>query len=206
MRHDHFTNDEILWNVHTHLQKTPLEELQSFCNNDRLPWHTLCLNVLGDLSLGTIIRTSHCLGAKSVIIFGRKKIDNRSMVGSQNYTNIVKISGINDDLSFDRDKFFQTLIERNLCPIFIETNGIQMDKVNWQEHVDLLHENKMQPCLIMGNESVGIPEDFMNNCPIKHALRVSIPQRGVIRSLNVAVAHGIASWHLINEVHNWKNC
>lgn len=201
LRKSHFNSP---LNVHNHLQHYSVDELQEISLHDRLPWHTLCLNVLGDLNTGTIIRTNHCLGASSVIVFGRKKIDNRSMVGSGNYIHVEKITGIFDDLTFDSQKFFETISNKQLAPVFVETGGLNINEINWQTHVNQCLQNDLQPCLVMGNETNGIPEDILDyykNCP--HSLKVSIPQRGVIRSLNVGIAHSIVAWHMMNEVKSW---
>jgi tRNA G18 (ribose-2'-O)-methylase SpoU len=89
------------YNVHDHLKHLNVEDLVQFSQNDRLPWHTMCINVTGDLNVGTMIRTSHCMGASSVLIFGRQKIDNRSLVGSANYIKVERIRSKTDDDTMD---------------------------------------------------------------------------------------------------------
>eukprot|EP00919_Chromeraceae_sp_WS-2016_P009629 GHVR01022615.1.p1 GENE.GHVR01022615.1~~GHVR01022615.1.p1 ORF type:complete len:121 (+),score=15.52 GHVR01022615.1:61-423(+) len=51
-----------------------------YCKS-RLPYDVAVLNVTGDLTLGSVLRTSVVLGARRVISFGRKKFDSRSSVG-----------------------------------------------------------------------------------------------------------------------------
>jgi tRNA G18 (ribose-2'-O)-methylase SpoU len=72
----------------------------------------------------------------------------------------------------------------NYQPVFIETGGTDITNMNWRglEH---------KPCLIFGNEGLGSPDYLMRDLP-----RVSINQRGVLRSLNVAVAAGIACYEI----------
>lgn len=179
------------YNVHDHLKGLSVEELQAISLTDRLPWHTMCLNVTGDLNVGTMIRTSHCMGAKSVIIYGKQKIDGRSLVGSANYVKVEKIPGI-DNEQLDADKFVSLLESRKLTPVFVETNGIPINKVTWKTRIEAMNYRGTEPCLIMGNETGGIPNElltaaqFLPNCVV-----VQIPQRGVIRSMNVAVAHAM---------------
>jgi tRNA G18 (ribose-2'-O)-methylase SpoU len=177
-------------NVHDHLKGMSVEDLQEVSRSDRLPWHTACLNVTGDLNVGTMIRTSHCMGAGSLLIFGRQKIDNRSLVGSANYIRIEKIKDDGDDLSSQR--FFWSLHERNLTPIFVEMGGMPLPTVNWPVRVEAIERRGFQPCLVMGNETGGIPRELIEAClPVPNSFMVSIPQRGVIRSMNVAVAHAM---------------
>lgn len=192
-------------NVHDKLQGLSVQELQEISLEDRQPWHTLCLNITGDLNVGTMIRTSHCLGASSVIVFGRQRIDNRSLVGSANYITVEKISACNENLELDLDLFVDVLKQRKLMPIFVEGGGISMDEFDWPYVINNFWWDKYEPCLIMGNETNGIPQNFIerftdNNgwCNI-----VSIPQKGVIRSFNVGVAHGIVASHMCSKIFGW---
>jgi tRNA G18 (ribose-2'-O)-methylase SpoU len=178
------------FNVHDHLKGLEIEELRAASDADRLPWHTACLNVTGDLNVGTMIRTSHCMGASSVLIFGRQKIDNRSLVGSANYIKVERIKDPDDEFSAQR--FFWSLHERKLTPIFVEMGGIPISQAGWPIRLDAISRRGFQPCLVMGNETGGIPEELISSClPMANSFVVSIPQRGVIRSMNVAVAHAI---------------
>lgn len=179
------------YNVHDHLKGLSVEELQEISSADRLPWHTLCLNVTGDLNVGTMIRTSHCMGAKSVIVYGRQRIDSRSLVGAANYVKVEKITGIENEV-LDVDAFVSLLNERSLTPIFVETNGIPINKVNWKTRIDAINRRGDEPCLVMGNETGGIPSDLLTAASyLPNSFTVQIPQRGVIRSMNVAVAHAM---------------
>lgn len=182
------------FNVHDHLKGLDLDELVQKSNLDRLPWHTMCLNVTGDLNVGTMIRTSHCLGAKSVMIFGRQKIDNRSLVGSANYIKVERIRSDLSDNGIDPLAFMESMESRNLTPIFVESGGISLPAVNWKLRISEIFRREMEPCLIMGNETGGIPDQILSlERLFPNSFRVSIPQRGVIRSLNVAVAHSVIS-------------
>lgn len=181
-------------NVHDPLKGLTVEELQALSLTDRLPWHTLALNVTGDLNVGTMVRTSHCLGATSVIVFGRQRIDNRSLVGAGNYIKFEKISGCDENLLLNFDKFSEIMSDRNLTPIFVEGGGINLPDIDWKICVEAINLRGSQPCLVMGNETDGIPQDFLDRVhEFPNSFVVSIPMLGVIRSLNVAVAHAIVS-------------
>lgn len=190
------------YNVHDHLKGMSVEELQEISLQDRLPWHTLCLNVTGDLNVGTMIRTSHCMGASSAIIYGRQRIDNRSLVGSANYIKVEKIPGmLNGEI--DIEGFRNILSDRRLTPIFVETNGIPLKNVNWPTRVEAISRRGNEPCLVMGNETGGIPQDLLDACvSLPNSFVVSIPQRGVIRSMNVAIAHSIVVSSMLSDM-NW---
>lgn len=190
-------------NVHDNLKGMSIPELQEHSLTDRLPWHTMCLNITGDLNVGTMVRTSHCLGATSVIVFGRQRIDNRSLVGAGNYIKFEKISGVDENLQLNFDKFAEIITERNLTPIFVEGGGLNLSDLNWKIHIETISLQGSQPCLIMGNETDGIPQKFLDRRhEFPNSFIVSIPQRGVIRSFNVGVAHAIVSGSMCSSM-NW---
>jgi tRNA G18 (ribose-2'-O)-methylase SpoU len=186
-------------NVHDHLKHLDVPELQKISEQDRQPWYTVCLNCTGDLNVGVMIRTSHCLGAAGVIIYGRQRIDNRSLVGAANYIKVIKIA---DDADLtDPLAFTQVLDEHNLTPVIVEQNGILFNQVNWQIRIEAINRRGKIPALIMGNETGGVPQDFLDACLLlPDSFVVSIPQRGVIRSLNVSVAHGIVAGAMCNSM------
>jgi len=189
------------FNVHDHLKGMSVENLQEISGRDRLPWHTACLNVTGDLNVGTMIRTSHCLGASSVLIFGRQRIDNRSLVGSANY---IRVEKIKDDWSDSCPaRFVQELACRRLTPVLVELGGQPLHKINWTIRSEAITNRGNQICLVMGNETGGIPPEFFDAClTMPNSFTVSIPQRGVIRSMNVAVAHAIIAGSMCAAL-NW---
>lgn len=188
-------------NVHDHLKHLDVPELQILSSQDRLPWHTMCLNVTGDLNVGTIIRTSHCMGASSVIVFGRQKIDNRSLVGAANYIKVEKVPALDDNLEYDPQAFVDALVSRNLVPVFVECGGHPAHDAPWATWIDAMTRRGQQLCLVMGNESGGIPPEILATGSLfANSHVVSVPQRGVIRSLNVAVAHSMVSGFLCSSM------
>jgi tRNA G18 (ribose-2'-O)-methylase SpoU len=193
-------------NVHDKFKGLTIEELKLISEEDRLPWHTICLNITGDLNIGTMVRTSHCLGATSVIVFGRQKIDNRSLVGAANYIKFEKILACNEKLELDPTILKDTLIERNLTPIFVEGGGTPLNQIDW--HSSFININRMgnEICLIMGNETDGIPNNILKLVDdFPNSGIVSIPQKGVIRSFNVAVAHAIVAGDMCSYMHWMDN-
>ena len=171
-------------NVHDHVKHLSVPELQEVSRQDRLPWHSCFINVTGDLNVGTMIRTSHCLGATSVTIFGRRRFDRRGLVGSANYIEVDQVQGMLDDLEVDRTAFYNMVHERRWLPVFVETGGMPLPLVPWQTLRDQIPGYEI--CLIMGNETGGIPRSILQD---PFGTVVSIPQRGVIRSMNVSTAH-----------------
>ena len=191
------------FNVHTELQSLPLEEVQKLYRDTAHDFSVCCLNLSGDKNIGQIVRSSSLVGAKSVIIFGRLTYDARPAVGSGNYIPIHKVNGINnkfthdpDKVKFTPDQFWATMAEHSTLPVFIEQGGVMLHEVDW----NVFPKNI---CFVMGPESKGIPEEFLD--PTKYRLNtsanppsfptiVSIPQGGVLRSHNVACAASMVLW------------
>jgi len=177
-------------NVHDHLKHLSVQELQEVSRQDRLPWHSCFINVTGDLNVGTMIRTSHCLGAASVTIFGRRRFDRRGLVGSANYIQVDQVEGMQDELAVDRTAFYNMVHERRWIPVFVETGGYPLSQINWHRVKEDAVRLGYEICLVMGNETGGIPNNILQD---PFGTVVSIPQRGVIRSMNVSTAHAVVA-------------
>lgn len=184
-------------NVHDHLKHLTVAELQDVSRQDRQPWHTCLINVTGDMNIGTMIRTSHCLGANSVTIFGRRRYDKRGTVGSENYIRVDRVSAMTDDTTCDAREFWNLVDSRRWLPIFAETGGTPLCDVDWQLIAQAATMLGREICIVMGNETNGIPNDFFR---AGHSTVVSIRQRGVIRSLNVSSAHAIISSAMCSDL------
>ncbi len=174
------------WNVRDDLKDLKKEEIQEIAKESTLPFAVLALNVTGELNIGMIMRTACLMGAELFIIYGHPKIDGRSTVGAHNWLNIKIVDArIPNSIELDYTKLYPTLAELNYQPIFFDTGGISIN--------DLDMKSILKPCLIFGNEGLGIPKEVIQNNTI-----VTIPQRGVLRSLNVSNAASIAIFHFSN--------
>lgn len=179
-------------NVHDHLKGYTVEELRDICYADRLPFGVCVLNVTGELNVGTIVRSALLTGANKVGIIGRRKYDKRGTVGSYNYIDVERVDGLNDDgLTINPDVFWGWMGANNFFPVFIEHGGMLLDDVDWDD-VERPHM-PCQPCLVFGNENRGVQDDLLND---DRGEIVSIEQRGVIRSFNVASAAAIVMYSL----------
>jgi tRNA G18 (ribose-2'-O)-methylase SpoU len=189
------------WNVHDDLKDKTLPELQKICKNDQLPFAVCALNVTGDLNLGMMMRTASLFGAERFIIYGRHNYDSRTTVGAQNYIEVVKSGSINHgELELDLSEFWHTMTDYCYLPIFFDNDGTSLYDFDFNV-IDTFNEwygmrpdgsqyNQYKPCLVFGNEGMGIPEELK-----KDRYVLTIPQRGVLRSLNVSAAASIAINH-----------
>lgn len=189
-------------NVHDEVKHLTVPELQELSLQDRLPFWVMCLNVLGDLNVGSIIRSSHLFGAEKVVVFGRRRFDSRSLVGAANYIEVEKVFGLRDNDSevIDSEKFQEFCSTNNIHPLFVEQGGVNVFEFDWKGVYNTCLLSGKKPMLVLGTENSGIPQDILDlNIP-KSVL--SIPQKGCIRSHNVAMAFATVAGQMIGKL-NW---
>jgi len=195
-------DDSNFWNVHDELKGLTLEQLQEVQSKESFPFAVCVLNLTGDLNTGMIARTACIHGAEEFIIFGRRKYDKRSTVGAQNYMKVTRIEGFKQWSKFNlcADKFNKAMDDLGYYPVAVEQDGARLDLLNAGEWTEILAHQApyKKPCLVFGNENQGIPEDILNEC----IYTLSLPQRGVLRSMNVSAAAAIAIYQVSNEM--WK--
>jgi tRNA G18 (ribose-2'-O)-methylase SpoU len=154
-----------------------------------------CINITGELNIGMMIRSACLLGAENFYIFGRKKFDKRSTVGAEKYINIVQYS-YDDPMTADMEinERLEYLLKWNSV-ILCEHGGREIGSYRTKQ---LYKEEVEHPIFVFGSESHGLPEVVSSN---PHFYKVSIPQRGVLRSFNVSAAMNIICWDFIKEMN-----
>ena len=175
---------EQMFNVRDELQHLSVEEIRK--HQPKNGFAVCVFNVLGDLNVGTILRSSVLFGADKFYVAGRNKLDRRSMVGAQNYIDIIKLD--NYDLSndtIDVSSTFDTIRKDGYQVVCCEIGGERSDDVDWKYY--------SKPCFIFGNEGIGLPEEAILNSDVV----TTIPQLGVMRSHNVSVASGIIMYEFM---------
>jgi tRNA G18 (ribose-2'-O)-methylase SpoU len=178
-----------------------LEQNRAICQVDRLPFSVGCINVTGCLNVGMMIRSACLLGAENFYIFGRRKFDSRSTVGAENYINVVQY--VFDDPINSDEQILTELRELNKTHsvILCEHGGYMLGGNDYK----MAYEGRPSPLFIFGSESHGIPKLITDQVandgyPEYEFDRISIPQRGVLRSFNVSAAMAIVCWDYIKEM------
>lgn len=179
-------------NVRDEFKSMTVEERKEYCDNDRVGYDVLILNVTGDLNVSNIVRTSLCLGAGKVITVGRQKIDARGFVGVDNYIDIEKHDALSEDLVIDENVVMDVFNSDNYLPVFVETGGETLGGFSWKDKV-----GDKRPLLILGNEGRGIGDNILALRDKIDSITVGIPMKGVCRSFNVSAASAIVSWSLV---------
>lgn len=187
------TNSQ-MFNVRDEFKNNSVEENVAVCNRDSLPFSVGVINVTGCLNVGMMIRSACLMGAENFYIFGRNKFDKRSTVGAENYINIVQY--VFDD-PIHADMQIATKLQElekmmKYTTVLCDTGGLELSRnTSWTSLKDT------HPLFLFGSESHGLPNAVSNSFNIK----VSIPQRGVLRSFNVSAAMNIIVWDYIREVY-----
>lgn len=173
------------YNVLDKYKSLSVEQIKNIADSDRLPYAVLCLNLEKDLNVGNVIRSGHIFGAERVFTIGWNKIDSRSMVGCQNYTNLEKIRVDADDIDAVNLKISELCSKYNYEPVFVEYNDTSKSILS-RSFKSICNK---RPLLIMGNEGQGIPTELMKIYENKNIFHIN--QRGVMRSLNVSSAASV---------------
>ena len=214
-------NIEVIKNFHIspykkkkyeHENKYNVSELFKNYNEDKLikisklfmnNFDVMIFNFNGSLNVGNIMRLSCIYGANNYYIVGRKVYDSRSCVGANRYLNVHILKDIILELpdksvnpKVDKEKFRNFFIDNNLQPIFIEQGGNYINEIKFNE---LKTDKKF--VFIFGNESYGIDKEVIDYCKdIKGFTILSIPQIGILRSLNVSNSASIILWEYYKQV------
>ena len=147
------------------------------------------------------MRSGCIFGVKTFHIIGKKIYDSRSCVGANKYTNIKLLNDIILDLpdkavkpKVNINKFRSYIIENNFNPIFVEQGGKDLIEFNFNE---TYYEN---PLFIFGNETYGIDMEVIKSCKdIKGFAFISIPQIGLINSMNVSTSASVVIWEYYKQ-------
>lgn len=190
------------YNVADKYKENTVEQNVEICKKDRLPFSVGVINITGELNVGMMIRSASLFGAEKFYIFGRKKFDKRSTVGAEKYIDIVQYAY---DAPIDSDEeILNTLRQLNHHIFVCEHGGLTLgtEDCNLEFHRSM----NSHPLFLFGSESHGIPQIILDQVdktgyPDYEFTRLSIPQRGVLRSFNVSAAMNIIVWDYLKETY-----
>jgi tRNA G18 (ribose-2'-O)-methylase SpoU len=182
------------YNVRDEYKTNTYEQNVAITMSEQRRFSVACINITGELNIGMMIRSACLLGAENFYIFGRKKFDKRSTVGAEKYINIVQYA-FDDPIHADTEinDRLEYLLKWNSV-VLCEHGGIQIGSYMSTP----MYKELKNPLFVFGSESHGLPEVVINN---PHFYKLSIPQRGVLRSFNVSAAMNIMCWDYIKETY-----
>lgn len=132
-------------------------------------------------NLGAIIRTAECVGAHGVIIPERRSVGLtpaavKAAAGACEYMNVVRVVNLN--------RTIEELKERGMWIAGATMDGTDVSACKLDGAL----------ALVIGAEGEGISQLVEKNCDLK----VSLPMRGHIDSLNASVAAGVLLYAVLN--------
>jgi tRNA G18 (ribose-2'-O)-methylase SpoU len=191
-------------NVLDIFQGVPPDTVRAEYIQNALPEKIGCLNLTGDQNVAMIVRTASSFGLSEVAIIGRRPYHRRATVGMHRYipTNFYRAAQGHHSEEYDIPAILQLLQQ------FSETHTIVFVEQGGQDIREAFRKPLARPAFfVMGNENQGIPEEILAYQPRRGSapddgrgpqdhgvVRVSIPQCGVGRSFNVAIAASIVLW------------
>lgn len=190
-------------NVRSEFKDLTLEQCQEYCRQDRLPFDSCFLNITSDLNVSTSIRTLHLMGVDKIFVLGKRKLDRRALVGAEFYTDIEYMGGLNLDTLEIENEVFLDMLSKNedYFPVFVEMGGENLKDIDWKARLTKADGKQYRPLLIFGNEHRGIGENIFalrENMP--NSMVVSIPMKGVLRSLNVSASVAMVTFDMVSQL------
>jgi len=81
--------------------------------------------------------------------------------------------------------------------------GENLKNINWKDRLTKTDGTSYRPLLIFGNEHRGIGDNiFALRDKLPRSMVVSIPMKGVLRSLNVSASVAMVGWDMVSELFN----
>lgn len=176
-------------NVADHWKGWQTELIRTELDKVRLPFITVVENVNGDLNKSNVIRSHNAFLGREVWIVGKKNWDTRGAVGVQHYEWIHHFPTWEDAMEHYFDDIYD-IHDPYSAYTFVAVEQHQRSKsmfgYHWQENT----------LMIFGEEARGLSEQALTYANDV----VYIPQRGSVRSLNVATAAGIAMYDYTSKL------
>ncbi len=150
-------------------------------------YHLIVDNIRSAQNIGAIFRTADAFGCEGIILTG--------ISATPPNKEILKTAlGATASVKWEYHSTTEEAIE------YLKSNGYKIVAVEQSDKATLIqnydfHKNEKQ-AFILGNEVEGISQQILNLCDEI----IEIPQVGIKKSINVAVAAGIIMWscHKIN--------
>lgn len=157
-----------------------LEDIKLDLDRKCFPYAVLMEQWQGDFNIGGLVRNANAFAATEVFYIGKKRWDRRGAVGTHNYTAVQYLDS--HETLFELKKKYVLIGMDNV------DGSIPMETFDWPDN----------SLMIFGEESTGITKEVLAMCE----KIVAITQYGSVRSLNAAVASGVAMFDYTNKIRN----
>lgn len=163
----------------------------------------ICLNLSGDINIGSIVRSANLFGVGRVHLLGRRRYDRRGAVGQYRYVptefHPAMVGAHSEALdSVEALKVLRVILQdgSKVLVVVEQVDGsVSLDRM---EVVLADTYGGKTPIFLFGNEGSGVPADLVDQLTrpdwVDRVLFVTIPQVGTGRSHNVANAAAMVLW------------
>jgi tRNA G18 (ribose-2'-O)-methylase SpoU len=165
------------YNVEDRFKDKSQEEIRQTLRDTAFPFAVLFEEWVGSFTLSSGMRNANAFNAKEIFYLGIKHIDKRGMLGCYHYNPIQWLPTV-DALLELKDRYVFVGVD-NIA------GAVSMHPFQWPDNT----------LMIFGTEGTGLTPTLQRMCDAM----VYIPQHGSIRSLNAAVASGIAMYDWITK-------
>jgi len=177
------------------------EQIKAINEQRKIPLNLAVINTTGEYNISSMIRTASIFGFQKVYVFGRRRFDQRGLVGANHYIEIEKINSLDKNGNFLVQKVIDRIVRDRLAPIMFEIDGQNILAIDWKKYMNNVFEKNYRPVIFVGNEWEGFDSELIEYVKnMDCSLYVRIPQNGVLRSLNVSNAMSIAAWEIVRSM------
>jgi len=170
-------------NVIDRYKGLPDEVIRADIDTRRVSLVYVLENLQGDFNFSNIIRTCNAFACSGIIFFGKRRYDRRGAVGTQNYENIWHTDSLEQLLEWTH---FSRRVAAEIGPKV--TNNLY--NYQWEKSTTLF----------LGEEGPGLSDKLVDVCDDV----VEIPQRGSVRSMNVANVAGIMTYDYFLKTNQYE--
>lgn len=141
-------------------------------------------NFAHDFNISSLVRNSNAFNARRVDLLGRRHWDRRGSVGTHHYTPVTHRD--------NPDEYYARLREEGASIVAVDNieGAINLPDFTWPEGL---------VAVVFGQEDIGVSNLALENADYV----VQIPQRGSVRSLNVASAGAVVLYDYACKHPDW---
>jgi len=179
-----------------HLEPEAIKDLYAASIADEV--QVICLNLSGDINIGSIMRSASLFGVGKVHLLGRRRYDKRGAVGQHAYVptefHTAMVGAHSETLDVPAAVAMLEVISKDHPLVVIEQCEDAKPLATLETSL-ASHSSTKAPIFLVGNEGSGIDPDLLTLLlKWPHVLPIFIPQRGVGRSHNVSNALSMVLW------------
>jgi len=163
-----YTTDRLSTNVQQQFVNMEAEQIKEAIAGGRNELVNVCMNLSSDFNKSSVIRASNAFLCRETYIVGKKKYDRRGTVGMHHFEVIKHGDTLAEVVEHLHSEGYT---------VYAVDNGPLLDPVALYD-VDF----PIKSAFVYGEEQAGLSPEDIALCDAA----VYIPQRGIVRSLNVA--------------------